>query len=142
MRTSADYSSPHLLINHFPDILLSAKSYHLCRASLAVAWRPSLLDGIFLPRLHRSAAPPTLILVPVRQYTRLLRKGLITQVGGHLDLLAAAIAGATQPADGLHPAEGLFQPACGSIGWRRNPDVAQRGRRSQKTPGRARFCAT
>src|SRR5208282_4559271 len=34
MRTSADYSSPHLLINHFPDILLSAKSYHLCRASL------------------------------------------------------------------------------------------------------------
>src|SRR5208282_3478030 len=35
MRTSADYSSPHLLINHFPNILLSAKSYHLCRASLA-----------------------------------------------------------------------------------------------------------
>src|SRR5208282_3685086 len=34
MRTSADYSSPHLLINHFPNILLSAKSYHLCRASL------------------------------------------------------------------------------------------------------------
>src|SRR5208337_1321131 len=42
MRTSADYSSPHLLINHFPNILLSAKSYHLCRASLSACAIPQL----------------------------------------------------------------------------------------------------
>src|SRR5208282_6748309 len=41
MRTSADYSSPHLLINHFPNILLSAKSYHLCRASLGASCLPT-----------------------------------------------------------------------------------------------------
>jgi hypothetical protein len=33
--------------------------------------RPQLLDGILLPRLYRSAASPTLILVPDRHHTRL-----------------------------------------------------------------------
>src|SRR5208282_3896957 len=54
MRTSADYSSPHLLINHFPDILLSAKSYHLCRASLARAGaRPSSRSQVTAHSGHR-----------------------------------------------------------------------------------------
>ncbi len=35
---------------------------------------PLRLDGISLPWLYRSAAPPTLILVPVREHTKVVEK--------------------------------------------------------------------
>src|SRR5271157_5596677 len=52
MRTSADYSSPHLLINHFPNILLSAKSYHLCRASLDEKHKHTTHSSYYLQHNH------------------------------------------------------------------------------------------
>src|SRR5215470_14028004 len=46
--------------------------YNRSGLAQSVERRPSLPDGILLPRLHRSAAPPILTLVPHRQHTRLL----------------------------------------------------------------------
>src|SRR6266851_1516926 len=47
--------------------------YNRSGYALSVKRRPSLLDGILLPRAHRSAAPPIPILLPNRQHTRVLR---------------------------------------------------------------------
>src|SRR6266851_6398790 len=46
--------------------------YNRSGSALSVKRRPSLLDGILLPRVHRSAAPPIPILLPNRQHTRVL----------------------------------------------------------------------
>jgi hypothetical protein len=62
-------SLPRLAIR---DFLPTTQPFGL--SALPVARRPSLLDRLFYPMMHRPAAPPTLILVPLRQHTRLREK--------------------------------------------------------------------